>query len=364
MKKKSIAFLIGSLGSGGAERVVSTLCNELAEKYKVTVITFAKKEPFYKLDPKINQIYCLDKIEPSNTFLDTIRLNLKLLKTIKEKLQNENIELIIGFLTRGNILAVLAAKACKIPVIISERNNPYTVKLSLLWKTLWKYTYPKADCLVVQTKIIKQYFKPFVKEESLKILANPISTELTLARNKKITKKKVILNVGRLADQKAQSLLIKAFSALNTEDWYLHIIGKGPKQKEYENMISELGMQERIKLLPPTKSISNHYNSCSIFAFTSIYEGFPNALIEAMHFGLPCIATDCPTGPSELIKNGENGFLIEMNNQKQLEDKLNVLMNNETIRNNFSIKAEKSVEKFQAIHIANDWEQIILKIMK
>ena len=364
MKKKSIAFIIGSLSSGGAERVVSTLCNELVETYKVTVITFVNLSPFYKLDPKIKHLYCYDKIKPSKTAFDTVKLNYKLYKRITKHLRNEKVELVICFLTRENILGILAAKTLKIPVIISERNNPYEVNLGFLWNTLLKFTYPKANCLVVQTKIIEQYFKSFVKEENLQILANPISTELTLSRNKEIEKKKIVLNVGRFTEQKAQILLIRAFSALNEEDWCLHIIGKGPKQKEYENIICELGMQEKIKLLSPTKSISDHYNSSSIFAFTSIYEGFPNALIEAMHFGLPCVATDCPTGPSELIENGENGFLIEMNNQIQLEKKLNVLFNDSTLRTNFGIKAQMSVEKFQAVHIANDWEQIILKNLK
>ncbi|MFC4097900.1 glycosyltransferase family 4 protein [Euzebyella saccharophila] len=357
--KKSIAFTIGSLGTGGAERVVSTLANELIHSYNVTIINFSKKSPFYKLDPRINLVYCLEELMPSKSIFDTIRLNWQLYLRIKNIVTNYKIQLLIGFLTRENILSVMAAKSCKIPVIISERNNPYKMSFGILWKLLLRFSYPKADYLVIQTKEIEQYFKAFVKTEKLKILANPIASQLTNSRTFSLERKKVILNVGRLSEQKAQHILIKAFANIKSEGWEVHIVGKGGRQRELQNLINQLNMEEKIKLLPPTKEIATYYNSSSVFVFTSIFEGFPNALIEAMHFGLPCIATDCPTGPSELIRNNENGYLINVNDVLDLQKKLDTLMNNKALRDKFSLNAINEVDRFRAKEIAKNWEKLI-----
>ena len=110
-------------------------------------------------------------------------------------------------------------------------------------------------------------------------------------------------------------------------------------------------------------SIHEEYNKAKIFAFTSNYEGFPNALIEAMYFGLPCVSTDCPTGPSELIKDNENGFLIPMNNQKILEEKLTIIMDDEKLRESFGHSAKSSSSIFEASKIADNWRKLITELI-
>ncbi len=362
-KKKSIAFVISSLNSGGAERVVSTLSNELTKKYKVTIVTFIGGQPFYNLDNRIKVLPTTDEIAPSQNIFRALKTNFGLYKKISVILKNEKIDLVIGFMTSPNVLAILAAKANKIPVIISERINPFLSNTSFVWNQLRKFSYPKANYLVVQTEEIKSFFKGKLLPCQLLILANPISAELTANRNSLQQKENVVLNVGRHTGQKAQHMLIRAFAAIRPEGWELHIIGRGPLKNTLQNLISELHMENKIYLLPPTHEIEKHYNEASIFAFTSIFEGFPNALTEAMHFGLPCIATDCPTGPSELIENDENGFLIPVNDKKILQLKLQILISDKILQKRFGEKARESVVKYEAENVSKTWEDLIEKAL-
>jgi len=359
MPKETIAFVIHALGSGGAERVVSTLANNLSHKYKVLIITYKKSIPFYYLSPDITIVYCEEHIPLSQNVFQALMVNYKLFIKIKRFLKQEKVKITIGFMTSANVLAILASRLNKIPVIISERSNPYLTKLPFIWRYLRKFVYRHADSLIVQTVENKNYFANFIDYEKIEIVANPIAQELTSAKDSQIIKKNVVLNVGRFISGKAQDQLIKAFAAIDHKDWELHLIGKGPQEKKYAGLISKLGLDSCIKLIPPTTDIAVHYNTAKVFAFTSLSEGFPNALIEAMHFGISCISTDCPTGPSEVIKHRKNGFLIPMNDQQALQKHLSLLMQSSDLRKRLGRLAEASVERFEVKAISKKWENVI-----
>jgi len=357
--KKTIAFVIHSLSSGGAERVVSTLSNELLEDYNVIIINFVANTPFYELKSGIKVLHCNNKFKPSKSSWQAIKLNYGFYRKIKGIFKSEKVDLGIGFMTTANVLTILAGKAFKIPVIISERIDPTHTVVPFIWRQLKRWVYPKTDYLVVQTKPIKEYYSALVSKEKLVILPNPISSELIPKKMEDDVYENIVLNVGRLTDQKGQGILIKAFANLNPVKWKLVIVGEGHKREEYQNLIKNLDMEKKIFLNGKTKNISDYYNKAKIFAFTSNFEGFPNALIEAMHMGLACISTDCPTGPSELITNGENGFLIEVKDQDALESGLNTLMNDNELIKSFSVSAKKTVQRFNVDSVLKSWKRII-----
>lgn len=354
----TIAFVIPSLKSGGAERVLSTLANEISKHFRVVIITYVKHTPVFPIEPRVKVVACQDKTSPSNNLLTAMNANFTLLNKIKHHLRAENASLAIAFLTSTNILTTIACKSLKIPVIISERNNPAVEKAPFVWKKLRRLYYPKANSLVVQNTEIADFYKNFIPPANLKVIKNPLSPKL-LAERKTVDKEKIILNVGRLTHQKAQDLLIKAFATVHTPAWKLRIIGNGYRADELKTLVARLNLTSFVEILPATNQIDEHYNIASIFAFTSVYEGSPNALIEAMAFGLPCVATNCPTGPSELIQNGQNGFLIPMNDKKALEEYLQKLMEDERLRNQLGNEAAKSVKDFEVTSIAAQWMQLI-----
>jgi GalNAc-alpha-(1->4)-GalNAc-alpha-(1->3)-diNAcBac-PP-undecaprenol alpha-1,4-N-acetyl-D-galactosaminyltransferase len=361
--QKHIAFIIYSLDSGGAERVVTTLANHFAKIYKVTIITIINKPSFYTLDSTINLRHCVNEINKSKNVLNALNNNLKLMRKIKRHLKTQNIDLCLSFMTTSNVLSILASRALKIPCIISERSNPYIYTHNSFWNRLIKYTYPKANHLVVQSKLIEDYYNEFVEKEKISILPNPISKDLSSSKIISEHRKKIILNVGRLDSNKAQDLLIKAFANIEHNDWKLTFVGDGQLLNEYKDLVKELNIAQSVSFTGNISNIEDYYNEASIFAFTSKSEGFPNALVEAMYFELACISTDCPTGPSEVINDSENGFLIAIDNQTQLENKLKLLMDNETLRTSFGKEAYNTSQSFEINTVANQWNKLITKLL-
>lgn len=343
--------------------MVCSLANELIRVYNITIITFIKQESFYELDSAIKLLYCSENIEPSKNILKALTVNMKLLISIKSHVQREKIELLVGFLTSANILVTSVASYLKIPSIICERNNPKLDRLTIVWRILRQFSYKKANILIVQTQQIKDYYSNWFSQEQVHILPNPISRELTDLRDIEIKREKIILNVGRLSPQKGQDLLIKSFARTNNEGWKLFIIGEGELRNKFENWIKELNLSDKIFLLGRKKNIHTYYNKASIFAFSSNFEGFPNALLEALHFGLACISTDCPTGPSDLIVNNINGFLVPTDNLSQYTLKLNTLMGNLQIREKFSLEASKSVQEFEIENVVTKWKVLFDEVL-
>lgn len=361
MTKKKIAFVIGSLSSGGAERVITNLSNSLINRFDIVIITFSKSIPFYPLDERIRVIACRDSaISPSSIF-QSLKLNVYLTKRIYQILKTEQINIAIGFITSANILTTIAAKIRHIPCIISERNNPLVEDVPKFWVILRKFVYPMADKLILQTKGVRKIYEKKVKQNKITVLPNPISQELSKLRDDTVPKEKIILTVGRLDKNKCQDQLIKAFNALNPQDWQVQIIGDGNKKEELNSLIESYNLTDKIEIISKVKRIDKYYNKASIFVFTSKTEGFPNALLEGMHFGLPCISTDCNFGPSDLIEDGTNGFLVPINDLVTLKDKLSLLINNKLLRTQFSEKSIKTTEAYQSKIVVEKWESLILK---
>lgn len=363
MSKKKIGFVISSLSSGGAERVISNLSNVLIEKFEIVIITFVNSKPFYDLDHRIKVIHCREVYSPSKSIIQSIKLNYMLTIGIYRIFKKENIDLTIGFITSTNILTAIAAKIYGIPCIISERNNPLRGDLPRFWMLLRNLMYPKADSLVLQTKGVKKLYEKKVEEKKLIILPNPIATELTQLRDSNVRKEKLILTVGRLDENKNQSETIMAFKSLDLHDWRLLIIGDGVKKEFLKNLIKTHNLENKVEIISRVKDIHNYYNKASVFIFTSKTEGFPNALLEAMHFGIPCISTDCNFGPSDLINDGDNGFLIPIDDVNMLEERLYQLINNKELRADISTKAKLSTEKYVSDKVISKWENLINSLL-
>ncbi|MFD2823585.1 glycosyltransferase family 4 protein [Lacinutrix iliipiscaria] len=364
MKRKKIAFIIPSLKAGGAERVVSSLANQLINEFDIVIVVLYKCTPFYSIDSKVKIAYAKNLYNSTPSFFQSLRNHYDLIKKSKTIIKDFNADVIIGFTTSANIYSVIIAKQLKIPSIISERIHPKYGSISNFWVKVRKYVYPKTNALVIQTNDIRNYFKSFVHNNKISIINNPLSDELANQKLENVSKKNHIICVGRLEHQKNQELLINAFSNIERGNWQLLLIGEGHKREQFQNLINQLNLNDSVKLLGNSKDISKYYNSAKIFVLPSNYEGFPNALIEAMYFGMACISTNCPSGPSEIINDGENGFLIPVNDQLQLEKKLTILLENEVLQNQFRKKAMESTACFKADFIANKWKELIYKVLQ
>ncbi len=364
MSTKNIAFIIPSLGPGGAERVVVSLANKLCNKYNISLILLYKENNIlYNIDERITIFNCSDKLLESNSFLEALKNNRNNIKTISNYIKQKRINCLIGFTTTSNIFSIICAKKNKIPCIISDRSNPNFNKLNLFWKTIRYLVYPKCNYLVVQSKLSKTFFS-FVKTKKIKILPNPLAEDLAQKKDITTEKENIILYVARLDANKSQDTLLKAFTELEYNNyWKLALVGDGNKREFYENLTEKLNIKDKVLFTGRINNPEYYYNRAKIFAFTSKSEGFPNALIEAQYFGLPCVSTNCPSGPSELISDGENGYLIPVGDHETLTEKLNYLINNESVRKKMSLKSIAKAEDFHIDKVSSKWDQLISSLL-
>ncbi|WP_422104549.1 glycosyltransferase family 4 protein [Winogradskyella sp.] len=359
MENKKLAFVIGSLSSGGAERVISNLSNELVNRFDILIITFTKSKPFYPLDERIKVMACRDTNDIPTSMFQSLKLNYLLVRNVYSIFKKEKVDIAIGFITSANIITTIAAKLYKIPCVISERNNPLVEEVPRFWAILRTWVYPMCDALVLQTNGIKNIYKKKLKAHKITILPNPLSTELAEKRDVSVEKEKLILTVGRLDINKCHEDLIKAYKALNIKDWKVKIIGDGNRKQELLALIDTYDLSNNIKIISKVKDMERYYNRASIFVLTSRTEGFPNALLEAMYFGVPSISYNCNFGPSDLINDGIDGFLTSIHDVEALKEKLLVLMTDKELRAKFSLKAKASTERFKSEFVVSKWENLI-----
>ena len=345
-----IGFVIYSLGSGGAERVLVNLANFLSKKYEVYIFTFSNDDSFYELDENIKHIK-LNLAKNSKNKFETILNIFKRIKTLRDNFKN--IDIVISFMTHTNILSIIASKLSNRKILISER-----IEYSFYGKQvnfLKKIFYPFADYLVVLTNEDKKNYK-FLK--NVEVIPNPV----ILPKCNKNKREKIILAVGRLDKQKGFDILIEVFSKVDT-DYKLYIIGEGKERDNLEKLIEKLNLEGKVFLVGRQKDIYKWYEKASIFVLSSKKEGFPNVLLEAMGCGCACVAFDCPTGPKEIIDNMKNGILVENQNKDKLKKAIELFIKDEDLREKLSKEAIKVRKKYSIEKIGEKWEKIIQKLV-
>lgn len=342
-----LCFIIYSLGNGGAERVLTTLANYFINEYEITIIIFNDEKSFYSVDERI-KIVPLSSNKNSKNIFDAIKNNISTIIKLTKTIKKVNSDVVISFMTTSNILSILACKILNKPIIISERTNYDFLSLEI-WKKIRKIIYPFCNHLVVQSSYDLEKYN-FVKNVS--IIENPLFIK---DFSEQIERKKYFLAVGRLDKVKGFDMLIEAYSKLNTT-WKLKIVGEGNERKYLEEQIERLVLTDKVELLGRKNDVEKYYYEAGIFILSSRMEGYPNALIEAMACGCPCISFDCKTGPSSIIKNNINGILIENENIDELSNAMNELCLSEENRDKLSIKALEIRENLDIKNISEKWK--------
>lgn len=354
-----ILFCTSSMGKGGAERVISILSNNLIKDNEITILVNTNKNIAYKLDDSIN-IITLDKKYKKNSLIR----NISRIKKTKKVLKEQKPDIIISFLPMPSFRIIIANIRMKIPVIISDRNDPKQEYKSKLSNILMNWLYPKANGFVFQTKEQKRYFKDEIQKKS-RIIFNPIN-DCFLKENKIVKKENTIINIGRLMPQKNQIMLINAFSEIIKKypQYKLKIFGEGPLKESLKKRIEDLNIEDKAFLCGLTDNIKEELENSKIFVLSSNYEGMPNVLIEAMATGCASISTDCPCGgPREFIENYKNGILITVGDEKELENSIEKLIKDEEKIKELGENAKKIKEKLKTEDIINQWKEYIQTII-
>ena len=346
-------LVIPSLEAGGAERVVSILAkNWVNDDIDIEIILLTKAKIFYDLDPRIKITQFDYKINLKG-FKKLFSL-LKLAFLFRKHLKGSNPNFVLSFMNKYNVFTLISLIGLKIKTIVSERDSPTEV-LPKITKYLRNKTYRFADGIICQSNLSKNYIIRMTGNNNVISVANPIARDKNFINGNITDKENIILNVGRLVPKKGQKYLIDAFSKLKNKDWELFFIGDGPLKSELMEFAKLLNIEDRVHFIGFSKNVEQWFSKSKIFAFPSVLEGYPNALAEAMVNGMACVSFDCNTGPNDIIKNGENGFLIEERNVKELTDKIEYLINNQDHMIEFSTEAVKLYESVNPKYICDEY---------
>ena len=363
---EQLLFLTLSLTKGGAERVICNMCNEhFVHRYRVTVISLMAAEPEYDMDPGVTVLYVDQRPEQYRQnmpvrFARRRRGLISLLRKLEQK--EERIGALISFLPEPNFLITSLPKRRSYPVIISVRNDPAKEYASKLRRLLMKTCYPRADGYVFQTEEAREYFS--FSEHMMKnsaVIPNPLGKEFIDVASSAMTKKEIV-SVGRLEAQKAPLLLIRAFARIHEAypEYRLLFYGEGSLREEMQEEIKKAGLEQRILIKGNTDHIRDAVGKASLFVLPSVYEGMPNALMEAMAMGVPCIASDCPCGaPRALIQSGENGLLVPVGGEAELAKAMAFMLDDIERAARMGRRAQEITKKLAPEQIYHEWDRLI-----
>lgn len=363
----NITLIISSLDSGGAERVLTGMANWWSKHgHRITIITLSDHVAFYQLDSNISHVK-LGLLASSKNTLQAVQGLFNRLRILRTEIKKSKPEVVISFLDKTNILTLLACFGLNYKIIVSERTNPLHLTISSFWSFLRKITYNNAAGLVVQTRSVVGWSETQVDLEKIFVIPNALDAErisqiqessLTLVE---LPWKNRVITMGRLSHEKGHDLLLKACAKSFSEfpDWGLEIIGDGIDKERLMFLAEDLKIAHRVKFYGQIKAPFGLIKGADIFALPSRVEGFPNALLEAMALGKAVVSFDCPSGPSELIKDGENGFLIHPEDVDAFSFALNELIMSPCLRERLGSTAQNVQSIFSEENIMQLWDEVI-----
>jgi GalNAc-alpha-(1->4)-GalNAc-alpha-(1->3)-diNAcBac-PP-undecaprenol alpha-1,4-N-acetyl-D-galactosaminyltransferase len=345
---KKLCLVLPSLSAGGMERVMTELAWFFVPKndLETHLILFSRGPKFYNMPPSVT-IH-----QPDFEFNNKLRLyyTFRMIYYLRREIKLLRPNAVLSFGEMYNSFVLISTLLLKINIFVSDRSKP-DKKWGFFHEYLRKFIYKKATGIISQTNYSKDFLYRVTKHQNIEVIPNPVSPFKQLNE----VKQNIILNVGRLINSKRIDLLLNIFAECKCKDWKLWIVGDGPERKNLEKKSFELGIQNYVTFWGNKKDIEMFYSKAKIFAFTSNSEGFPNALLEAMSLGLACISFNCIAGPSDLIIDNENGFLIRNFDVKDYLTKLNILMNSPMLIEKFSKNSIISSQEFNINKIGNKY---------
>ena len=358
MQKKKVCLVIPSLQAGGMERVMSELAGYFCKinDLEVHIILYGRSlEIFYPIPENLKLHKPVSVItDNGSAFYIFSRLLF-----LRRKVRQIRPDSVLSFGEYWNSFVILALMGLGCDLFISDRCTPQR-KYGLFHSLLRRFLYPGTKGIVAQTTKAKDiYFEKF-RHRNIEVIGNPIREILTQSHTERQNQ---VLMIGRFIKSKNHDKLIEMFINIGLPGWKLVLVGYDHlKQNNYERLndiILKNNAEDRIIIAGKQADVDSYYTDSKIFAFTSGSEGFPNVIGEAMSAGLPVIAFDCVAGPSDMIIDNHNGFLIPLYDYSQFQKKLEMLMRHEELRNRFGENAKKDIIRFSVSSIGEKYHNFI-----
>lgn len=358
MNTTKLLVSCGTLGSGGAERVLSILSKGFADAYgSVEYLMWVENDVFYQIDPRV-KITSLEEISGK-------RGRLRELPAFRRYVSESKPDVVLSFLTPFSLLVLCALWGKKTKVIVAERNAPHYIKGGKLMEWIRDLLFRRAAGVLVQTKESSTGYHSFLRKK-ITTIYNPLfmpSDEVGSAVTH--PKQNLLVSVGRLSPQKDQLTMIKAFKKFQTShpDYQLIIYGEGECREQIEKAIQEAGLSEGVSLPGANSRVWDKMKPARAFVLSSIAEGLSNAMLEALCMGLPVVSTAVP-GANEFIVDGQNGYLVPIGDAEALAERLCLVIDDGIASEQLSSSAHQLAAQLNEQEISNQWITYINSILK
>lgn len=353
---------------GGAERVAALLCNHwVARGHGVTLMpTFSGRgECLYPLEEGVRLEYLADRVgSRSRSVFNKVRRFIVLRQVIRDI----SPDVILSFLPHVNVAAVIAAWGLGIPVVVSERIHPPAMPIWGGLASLRRFTYPRASSVVVQTQRTLAWLEQCCPRARGRVIPNPVVFPLPCSEpalepaTVVASTRRMVLGIGRLERQKGFDQLLDAFGALAPEHpaWDLVVLGEGSERGRLERQRNRFGLNNRVHLPGRVGNLGDWYARADFYVMSSRFEGFPNTLLEAMAHGLPAVSFDCETGPTDIIRDEVDGYLVPpAEGAAGLARAMEAVMQDEGRRHLMGSGAVLVRERFSAERVMAEWDGVL-----
>jgi GalNAc-alpha-(1->4)-GalNAc-alpha-(1->3)-diNAcBac-PP-undecaprenol alpha-1,4-N-acetyl-D-galactosaminyltransferase len=356
-----IILLVSTLRGGGAERAVSEMANYWVRRcWSVTIVTWTRADDLdvYPVDAAVQRLY-LGVASASTGLCTAVYNNARRISVLRGALNVTKPDVLLSFMDTNNVAALIAARGTGIPVVIAERSDPAANTMTnRMWRMLRRITYSWADAAVAQTRKAAEWVTVRCgvncEEVPNALRALPIA-------DVGAPREDVVLSVGRLSAEKDICTLLRAFARARRlrPSWRLVIVGDGPQRVELEELAASLNIAASVTFAGFVSHPELLMQRAAIYVLSSRFEGFPNALLEAMAMGAAVVSSDCDSGPRELIKDGINGRLFSPGDEDGLAAILSELMRTEALRRSLGAEAMQIRERFAPERIMPRWESVL-----
>lgn len=365
--RMNIAIMTGSLSKGGTERVIVNLTDYLIEKGdSVAIVSLRVAKEEYKLNTNAKRyIWDLTENETKSgriARISNFKARVDKLNGIWDEIKPD---VVLSFIGKNNIMALLTAKRRGIPVIVAVRGEPKEEYYAKWMQYAARHMFKRADKVVLQTKGQLEFFPENIKSKSV-ILKNPLNPQFLVDPVPFDEREPLIVSVGRIDANKNHRMIIDAFSNIRSEfpEYKLVIYGDGELRRELTDYVKSLHMDDYIKLPGRVDDVPNTIKKARVFVLSSDTEGSPNALIEAMCLSICCISTDCPSGgPGELINDWENGLLIPVRNTPKMQDVLQKILNNLHEAERIAMNASTTRDIYNPETVLDEWRKTLKSVV-
>lgn len=353
-----ILFYINQIYEGGAERVITQLASSFAESGdEAVLVTSFEHKGEYELSDKVIRL----SLEKEQVQQSRIRRNVSRISKLRKIVKTQKPDIVLSFMQEPNFRILMATLGLSCKKVVSVRNDPAREYAGRVGRLVGKVLIPLlADGCVFQTKQAVEWFPKRLQRKS-RVIPNAVNPVFFKAERSGADVYWVA--VGRLVEQKNYPMMLSAFSKVveRYPDERLRIYGEGPEKDKLQSLIDTLGLAGSVLLCGQSSDIVDVLIDAKGFLMSSDYEGMPNALMEAMAVGLPCVVTDCPCGgPRELINNGDNGILVAVGDKDGMASEIRKLLDSSALQ--IATRAKARMEDLNPDAVFKAWRDFFVTL--